>query len=135
ERPLLDVHVAEEEAVALARDAAQLRDALIDQARIEPVAGPRDRLERRPDGVRDADPDAPQCVALVAELLRPEVVDALALAAVLEAVREPARVEPAEEPGGALRRRREAADVVVELQLEEVAVLAHVAGARVREGE
>src|SRR5439155_643119 len=63
---------------------------------------------------------------LVAPLARPVVVDALALTAVLEAVLEGVRIEPAERPGDAGARGGEALDVVVELQLEEIAVLADV---------
>src|SRR2546422_9150226 len=72
---------------------------------------------------------------LVAPLPRPVVVDALGVAAVLEAVFERVRIEPAEGAGDAGPGGRETLDVVVELQLEEVAVLADVAGGRARKGE
>ena len=51
------------------------------------------------------------------------------------AVLEHVRVEPAEQRGEAVSRVGQAPEVVVELQLEEVAVLADVPGVRLREGE
>src|SRR5205823_10755109 len=132
DRPLAEVDVAEEEAVPLARDAPQERDPLVD----EPVWDGR-RGQRRP-GVRKAgeiEPQRPVDRELVAPLPRPVVVDALALAAVLEAVFERVRIEPAEGAGDAGPGGREALDVVVELQLEEVAVLADVAGSGAWKGQ
>src|SRR5262249_36305032 len=133
DRSLLEVQVAEEEAVALTRDATQLADALVDQRlgelRIEVDA------EAGDGQLRDVDAQAARRVRLIAELVGPVVVDALALAAVLEAVAPLRRLEQAEEPGEAVAGLGEPGEVVVELQLEEVAVLADVARAGLREGE
>src|SRR5207249_31124 len=63
------------------------------------------------------------------------VVDPLALAAVLEAVLEGVRVDPAEQPGEAVARLGEPAHIVVELHLEAVSVLAEMTGGGVRKAE
>jgi len=67
------------------------------------------------------------------ELVGPVVVDPLALSAVLEAVLEGGRVDPVEQPGEAVARLGEPAHIVVELQLEEVSVLAEMTGGGVSE--
>src|SRR5262249_36416823 len=79
--------------------------------------------------------DGPQLVALLAELRGPVVVDALALPPVLEAVPEGAQVKPAERAGKTLAAGGEPRQVVVELDLEEVPVLVHVARGGVGEAE
>src|SRR5207249_3215457 len=128
DRPLLEVDVAEEEAVTLARHAAQEVDATLDVRVGQPVA-------EQPRDVRDVEAHGLELAELVVELVGSVVVDALALAAVLEAVLEGVRVDPVEQPGEAVARLGEPAHVVVELQLEEVAVLAEMAGGGVREAE
>src|SRR5439155_13552161 len=131
DRSLADVEIAEEEAVALARDPAHQVDPPVDELVGDDRSGDRFRLREegkiQPQGLGDRE--------LVALLARPVVVDALPLAAVLEAVLERVRIEPAEGAGNAHAGGGEALDVVVELQLEEVAVLADVAGSRAWEGE
>src|SRR5262245_53033496 len=82
-----------------------------------------DRRIREPRDVGDVEPHRPHRLLLVAELRGAVIVEALALAAILDAVAEYVRLqEPAEEPREALRRAREPEDVMVELQREEVAV-------------
>src|SRR5579884_1159296 len=123
DRPLPDVGVRHEDAVPVSGDALEQADALADVARVE--GGPHAEgrfgakgLERR---------------SRVGELLRPVVVNALVLAAVLDRVLEVVEVEPAEEAGEPPAFAREAAEVVVELELEEVAVLTEVPRARLGE--
>src|SRR5881396_2417026 len=128
DRPLLEVDVAEEEAVALARDAAQEVDAPLDVRVGEPVA------EQARD-VREVEAHRLELAELVVEFVGSVVVDPLALAAVLQAVLERVRVDPVEQPGEAPARLGEPAHVVVELQLEEIAVLAEMARGGVRESE
>src|SRR5439155_188073 len=131
--PLAEVQVAEEEAVSLAGDAPQEGDPPVDQ-RVREDGRQERRPAREPDE-REVEPHRLGDRELVAPLARPVVVDALALAAVLEAVLEGVRIEPAERPGDAGARGGEALDVVVELQLEEIAVLADVPRRGAREGE
>ena len=119
--------------MSLAGDAPQEGDPPVDQ-RVREDGRQERRRVREPDE-REVEPHRLGLRELVAPLAWPVVVDALALAAVLEAVLEGVGIEPAERPGDAGARGGEALDVVVELQLEEVAVLADVARRGAREGE
>src|SRR5439155_809465 len=92
-------------------------------------------VAEQPRDVGEVEAHCLELAELVVELVGSVVVDALALAAVLEAVLEGVRVDPVEQPGEAVARLGEPAHVVVELQLEEVAVLAEMAGGGVREAE
>jgi hypothetical protein len=106
----------------LARDAVQPADALVDELRGQLAADLRDtEIE-----VRRVGADRAQVIAEVAVLGGAVIVDALSLAAVLDGVLELVGVEPAERQSDAPAVLGETLDVVVPIQLQEVAMLPDV---------
>jgi hypothetical protein len=128
ERALLEVKVGEEEALPDAGASVQAADPAVDVSLGQLAADERRRF-------RQVGAELARRAARIAVLRRTVVVDAFPLAAVLDGVFEHVRVERAErghEPPALLR---DAPEVVLPVDLQEVAVLAQMPGGRTRPAE